>query len=267
MTSFDSIASVYDQQFTDTRTGFLQRKLVYTHLDELLVKHGTKRVLELNCGTGADAIWLAQKGCEVLATDISPMMIKTAQKKAQSLDVATRKRLQFMPLAIEEIDQLKNQAPFDLVFSNFGGLNCVSQEGLKILSSNLKKLLLPNGRLVFIIMSRFCPWESMYFLAKRNWKQAWRRRNKSAVDAPLGDGVTIPTWYYSPKNMMNVFGSSFQFSTQRPIGFFIPPSYLDPAFEHRPKTVELLWKMEKNCNHFNWLAPISDHFLIEFKLQ
>lgn len=265
MTSFDSIASVYDQQFTDTKTGFLQRQLVYIHLEEFLVKHGSKRVLELNCGTGADAIWLAQKDCHVLATDISRLMIKAAQEKSLSLDEKTRNRLHFKTIAAEDIEQLSGQGPFDLIFSNFGGLNCVSPDDLRRLVDKLAKLLSPNGRLVFIIMGRFCPWESMYFLAKRNWKEAWRRQRKTAVNAPLGDGITIPTWYYSPKMMINIFRPSFQLKQQRAIGFFLPPSYLDPAFDHRPRALSLLWKAEKMCNEFEWLAAAGDHFLIEFE--
>lgn len=263
MTSFDSIASIYDEQFTDIHTGFLQRQLVYAYLEELLIKDRPKRVLELNCGTGADAIWLAQKGCDVLATDISPMMIETAKKKAEAIDSGNS--LGFKTIAIENIDQLSNQAPFDLIFSNFGGLNCVSPDNMQRLVPELTKLLTPKGRLVFVIMSRFCPWESFYFLAKRNWTQAWRRQRKKPVDAPLGDGITIPTWYYSPKMMAKMLDASFQLAQQRPIGFFIPPSYLDPAFEQRPKTLSLLWAMEKFCSKIEWIAPAADHFLIELK--
>lgn len=263
MTSFDSIASIYDEQFTATRTGFLQRQLIYTYLEELLIKDKPKRVLELNCGTGADAIWLAQKGCHVLATDISPMMIETAKKKSEATDIGNR--LDFKTIAAEDIDQLSNRAPFDLIFSNFGGLNCVSPNDMQRLAPKLTKLLAPNGCLVFVIMSRFCPWESFYFLAKGNWTQAWRRRNKTPVDAPLGNGVTVPTWYYSPKMMAKAFDTSFHLTQQRPVGFFIPPSYLDSAFEHCPQALNLLWAMEKFCSKIEWIAPVADHFLIELK--
>ena len=75
---FDTIASIYDDQFTDTRTGYLQRQLVYLHLEKILKQNKPKRILELNCGTGADAIWLTQKGFEVVATDISADMVKVA---------------------------------------------------------------------------------------------------------------------------------------------------------------------------------------------
>ena len=50
-------------------------------LDEGIVRPGT--VLELGCGTGADAIYLAQRGFEVTAVDISAMAIERARVRAE----------------------------------------------------------------------------------------------------------------------------------------------------------------------------------------
>ena len=38
-------------------------------------------MLEINCGTGIDADWLAKKGHFVIASDISSKMIEIAKKK------------------------------------------------------------------------------------------------------------------------------------------------------------------------------------------
>src|SRR5206468_8930829 len=40
------------------------------------------RAVELGCGTGTNAIWLAQQGFDVTAVDISPTAIAAAQAKA-----------------------------------------------------------------------------------------------------------------------------------------------------------------------------------------
>ena len=210
---FDTIASIYDDQFTHTRTGYLQRQLVYLHLDKILQKNKTVRILELNCGTGADAIWLAQKGYEVLATDISQDMVETAKAKAKKLPSDIQQRLSFKTIAAEEVDQLTENGPFDLIFSNFGGLNCVSPANLRELAPKLEKILSPNGRLVLVLMSRFCWWETLYFLAKRNWKQAWRRRSKTAVDAPLAEGVTCPNMVLWTTNIVAAFSIYFSITT------------------------------------------------------
>ena len=49
------------------------------------------RILEINCGTGNDAVFLARSGMHVTATDISPMMIEETKRKAGS--TAGRRRV------------------------------------------------------------------------------------------------------------------------------------------------------------------------------
>ncbi len=52
------------------------------------VKESPKRVLELGCGTGTNAIWMVQQGSQVVATDISPTAIEWANNKAKSAGVS-----------------------------------------------------------------------------------------------------------------------------------------------------------------------------------
>ncbi|MCR8634940.1 class I SAM-dependent methyltransferase [Paenibacillus radicis (ex Xue et al. 2023)] len=48
------------------------------------------RVLELGCGPGRNAIYMAQKGCEVDAVDLSQEALTWAKERASSLDVNVR---------------------------------------------------------------------------------------------------------------------------------------------------------------------------------
>jgi SAM-dependent methyltransferase len=48
------------------------------------------RAVELGCGTGTNAIWLAQQGFDVTAIDISPKAIEIAQAKAAEAGVQVR---------------------------------------------------------------------------------------------------------------------------------------------------------------------------------
>src|SRR5689334_6351618 len=45
------------------------------------------RVLELGCGTGASAVWLAQQGFDVAAFDLSPRAIERARQRADAAGV------------------------------------------------------------------------------------------------------------------------------------------------------------------------------------
>jgi len=53
------------------------------HLMELVRDHPIVpgRALEVGCGTGTNAIWLAEQGFEVLATDVSALAVKQAREK------------------------------------------------------------------------------------------------------------------------------------------------------------------------------------------
>lgn len=41
----------------------------------------SKKVLEIGCGTGTNAIWLSQRGYEVTATEVAPTALEAAKKK------------------------------------------------------------------------------------------------------------------------------------------------------------------------------------------
>ena len=78
--SFDKAAVNYDKTFTNTEIGKMQRALVYTELSKHLTS--VQNILEINCGTGEDAIWFAKQNFKITATDISPKMIEIAKSKA-----------------------------------------------------------------------------------------------------------------------------------------------------------------------------------------
>src|SRR5690349_17507776 len=45
------------------------------------------RALELGCGTGTNAVYLAQRGFEVTAADLSPLALDRARQRADSAGV------------------------------------------------------------------------------------------------------------------------------------------------------------------------------------
>src|SRR5262249_13745568 len=67
--AFDAVAHRYDAEFSDRWLGETLRRQVWRELAPL-VKPGS-HVLDLGCGTGEDAVWLAGRGARVCATDAS----------------------------------------------------------------------------------------------------------------------------------------------------------------------------------------------------
>ena len=128
------------------------RKNIREHVLKLL-KEGDK-ILELNAGTGLDAVFFAQKGFYVHTTDISDGMLNQLKKKVLLNNL--QNKISIQKLSFTNLDEVKNKK-FDYIFSNFAGLNCI--QDLKVVTKNLPSLLKPGGKVTFVMMPTVCPWE------------------------------------------------------------------------------------------------------------
>ena len=81
------------------------------------------------------------------------MLAAIAEKASQP---ALEGRLTCEALSFERLDKAEGR-PYDLVFSNLGGLNCA--EDLTALMHRLPDVLRPGGSAVLVVMPPFCPWE------------------------------------------------------------------------------------------------------------
>lgn len=252
--SFDIAAPTYDETFTNTVIGKLQRHLVYEHVSEILKENQPKTILEINCGTGEDAIWLAKQNYTVTATDISETMLSVAKNKFQS------NNLNFKQADINQLPNSFSEEKFDLLFSNFGGLNCLSKSELERFLKNASELLTENGQLVLVIMPKNTLWEQLYFLVKGNFKAIFRRK-KEMVIANV-DGESIKTFYHNPKEVVHLTSDAFQLKQLKPVGFFIPPSYLEPFFRNKPGLVSVVKSLENIVKNKSFLSKYADHYLI-----
>ena len=262
--AFDTVAQSYDASFTHSVIGIAQRNVVWSYLESTLSSNDELNILELNCGTGEDALWFAKKGHKVLATDISEKMLEITQEKIHEANLLSR--VQTMQIDIRNIDSAGIKQKFDLVFSNFGGMNCISPIEIGQLTAELARLLNVNGRLIMIIMPRYCLWETSYFLIKLNFKKAFRRYFNDSTIAKL-NGLEFRTFYYTPNQMKKIFGKYFDVINIKPVGFFIPPSYLEKFFAPKLKTFNLLKKIEKIFSNQRILAGFSDHYLIDLQVK
>ncbi len=259
---FDAIAHNYDRQFTETAVGSLQRALVRTRTEQFMSKKGGT-ALELNCGTGTDALWLSSLGFQVLATDISEGMLAVTQAKIaqhQLQNSIQSARVDAGRLAESLKDTGHINTDFQLVFSNFGGINCLSLLELQQLATDLTQISPEKATLAFVIMGRFCWWETAYFFLKGQFSKAFRRFSKQSVSASLDEFTTVDTWYYAPSEISRIF-PAFRVVHTEAIGFWLPPSYLDPLMQRFPAVLSLLDQLEQLCRG-RLFAQAADHYLI-----
>jgi SAM-dependent methyltransferase len=253
--SFDNYAKNYDDHFTFSPVGLMQRKAVYSNLLPLL--NSESNVLEINCGTGYDAIEIGKYVQHVLATDASTKMIELCKAKNNSAS-----NVSFKVNLIQDLnEEIKNS---NFIFSNFGGLNCLSPQEFAEFADKCKALLNTQADLFFVIMGRKCIWERLYFKFKGDQKKANRRDSTIGVET-LINGSEFKTWYYSPKETANFFGAEFKMVHTSGVGLFVPPSYLNPFFSNKQFLLKLLDSLDKFFCKFSWTANYADHYIIHLK--
>jgi SAM-dependent methyltransferase len=249
-TPFDDLAEDYDSSFTHSACGRTLRARVWERASRLF--GGRERILELGCGTGEDAVYLARGGHEVVATDASPGMIRIARLKSAAAGVASR--IDFRVLPIESLDELGSEARFDAVFSNFGAINCVAD--VPRLARTLGRCLVPGAPLLFVVMGRRVPWEWAWYLARGDRARAFRR---FARDGVAWRGLTIR--YPTTGELVRELAPTFTTRRRTALGCALPPTYAAGWLDRSPRSLAVLSAVEGMLAGV--AADLADHFLLE----
>ena len=162
--AFSAQAKKFDQIYSKNKIIEYKRERVRSHLKKFI--NPGDFILELNSGTGEDAIWLANQNCKVHATDISEQMIQVMKQKIES--GGWQNLINYEICSFTALENLQQKGPFDLIFSNFAGLNCTGDLD-KVLAS-FSTLLKPNGIVTLVILPQFCLWEFL-LIFKENLKR------------------------------------------------------------------------------------------------
>jgi SAM-dependent methyltransferase len=249
--AFDDLASRYDREFSDTVLGMHMRRAVRRRCGARFTSGA--RVLEMNCGTGEDALWLSQRGIDVLATDLSARMVEVAQRKSASRASTAR----FVRLGWENLSTLA-EGSFDGALSNFGGLNCVAD--LEASANALAEKLRPGATAIICLMGPLVPWEWVWFLSHGKPRTALRRLSRRGAQ---WRGMTIR--YPSVGQTCSAFAGHFDILRIWGLGALLPPTYMEGVAARCPGIVKLLDRVERSIETL-WPVPhFSDHFVIELE--
>jgi len=212
-------------------------------------------VLEINAGTGSDALWLVKHGYRVHATDIADGMIVTIRSKIESSGLADSFTAQ--QLSFTELEQTTN-APFDGVFSNFGGLNCLPD--LSVVARGVRHVLKPGGWVVWVIMPPICPWELVQVL-RGHWRTAIRRLRRGGVMANVR-GAQIMTYYFTPSRIRRALGPEFRVESLQSFSLFCPPMYMQGFSKRFPRLTENLMRFDEHLGRLPLLNSWGDFFIL-----
>ena len=256
---FEAIADVYDEIFSNSAIGRAQRRAVWIEMDRAF--HSGDSVLELNCGTGVDALHMAQRGICVDACDSSPGMIAHATRRAGS--GTNRAVVRCRCLAIESLDLLTPEKPYDGVLSNFSGLNCV--EDLENVVRSLSKLVRPGGKAVVCLFGTRCPWETLWYLGACNFKKAFRRFRRRVVKATIGPDAAVMVHYRTVSSVRRAFAPYFLLKRSRGVGVTLPPSYASAIPEAFPRLFRMAVALDPLLGGCPILWSLADHVILTFE--
>ncbi|MBL7931199.1 MAG: class I SAM-dependent methyltransferase [Bacteroidia bacterium] len=234
--AFTAQSPIFDKQTTGN-----PMEVYYRDRSRRQVMEYAKRgesMLELNCGTGLDAIYFAEQGLTVLATDNSDGMLKEFAAKLQTQH--KQLSLSMKKCSFNALDANLGNQKFDHVFSNYGGLNCADDlsEVIRQVNNQVK----PGGMVHFVMIAPVCFWEWITIF-KGKFQYAFRRLTKRGVRSHL-EGHYFETYYYSSSYIAKAFGKNYKIRKLRSLGFFTPPTFNHYFPSRHPTVFKILNKLE-----------------------
>lgn len=192
------------------------------------------RVLEIGCGTGLEALALAERGVRVVATDLSRDMVDLVRRKADSrgLDggLLTRR------LAAHEIGGLLEEfgeAAFDGAYSHGGVLNMDPRIG--DVGAGLARLLRPHARFLCSVVNQTSLFEALFYPLVLKPRKGYRRLGRD-IPIPITRhegfrNYVVPMRSYSPDAFVKALGQGFALRRLEGLQVLLPPWNLSDWIE------------------------------------
>jgi len=256
--AFSKQSAVFDELYKADTVYQYKRKRVRDHIDKWLQPRS--QILELNAGTGEDAIYFARKGHQIHATDISAGMQDILANKIKQHEQFNN--ISYEICSFTELENLREPGPYDFIFSNFAGLNCTNE--LEKVLDSFSFLLKPGGIVTLVLLPKFCFWEFL-LLVKGKFKTAFRRFNGRKGSKAHIEGEYFKCWYYNPFFIQKHLEGSFDLLSVEGLCTLVPPSYIEGFAEKHPKIFGYLkTKEDKWKNRWPWRS-IGDYYIITLK--
>lgn len=211
--AYDAIAATYDEQVGGDEW---VRQVLWQHFRRAF--RPGQRVLDVACGTGSDAVFLARQGIRVMGIDTSPKMIAQLRTKVTAHRLADRIDSQVM-----DFSQLASLPPasFDGIISSFAGLNTAPD--LTPFATDAARLLRPGGCMILHLLGRFSLWEWLGLLAHRQWRAASVLGRQTERAFPIGGQPVRHYLFELDETYQRFFAPSFWRRRAYSLGCLRPP--------------------------------------------
>jgi len=258
---YDKTASSYDR--VEGRNAISERVRRTTLSVALNLFRPGQRILELGCGTGRDAVELAARGIEVVATDVSSEMANATRRRAEREGVAGMVNAIALPAAqAAAID-----GPFDGVYSNGAVLNL--EPDLGRVAQDLGRNVRPGGFAVLTAANRISLFELLCYPFAFRPRKAFRKLG-ATVPIPIsregvGKRYVVPTRFLTPKEFYSVFRESYEVHTLRALQAITPPWNLVDISERFRAMTQPLEKIEDATGTWPALRSLGAIYLFALR--
>lgn len=255
--AFNRAAGSYDTTFEALPGTARIRRIVQTIL--LREYRPGTMVLELNAGTGTDALFLARHGVRVHATDLSPAMVEVIRHKAAENGLGDSLTAEVVDIGA--IVSLRGRK-FDGVFSDMGGLNCLRD--LSGLPGVFREMLGPGAPMILCFMPPVSLWETLSFGMRGDWRNVRRRRAPEGCLVEVS-GVPVRTFYHAPREVLRTFSGAFHHVGTVGLNIITPPPSSRAAHRRLRPILPLLERAEDLLAPFPPFNGIGDHAVMVFR--
>jgi 2-polyprenyl-3-methyl-5-hydroxy-6-metoxy-1,4-benzoquinol methylase len=173
-----------------------------------------KRVLEIGCGIGTDAINFARNGANYTAIELSGKSLEFAMKRFEVFNLKGR----FHRGNAEELDRLVGTGPFDLVYS-FGVIHHTPDPRAVIEAA--RRVIAPHGELRIMLY------------ASQSWKAAMIEAGFDQPEAQSGCPIAFT---YTPEDVHALLAGQFKATEVRQDHIFpyVIEKYVNYEYEPQP---------------------------------
>jgi ubiquinone/menaquinone biosynthesis C-methylase UbiE len=252
--AFDTVAAEYDRREADNPIRQVMRVRSVATLETTFPEGSA--LLDVGCGTGTEAIWLAQRGRTMFAVDSSPQMLEVLARRAGAARIHIPTRLLRAGDLARLADELGEES-FDGAYSSFGALN--TEPSLEPPVAALARLVRPGGRIVLSVMNRWCVAEMALLAAGGRVHQAFRR-SRSSIRVTVGSSfadVRYPSWL----QLRQVLRGKFRVESVQALPLLLVP-YAWNALSTHPHVYKAISRIDRMLAPHRPFAWLGDHLLV-----
>jgi SAM-dependent methyltransferase len=179
-------------------------------------------VLDIGCGTGIDALFLARNGIRVVGIDASPSMIAQARAKLENDRLKTL--IELRVLDVGEVESLPKAGVAGIIAA-FASLSAVPElEGFAAAAAGL---LAPKGTLLLHLLNRWSLWEWMSLVKAGRWPEARRLGRNLDRNFLIGGRTVRHRLYHAREAYARFFAGGFRLRRAYGLGILRPPHTLE----------------------------------------